>query len=210
MLKDFFTVKYVIYYHCRWWIRSGNDQVDVILFDFSKAFDRVPHQRLLHKLENYGVWEDTLRWIRPFLSFRKQQVFEKESHQLTQIRCTPRHRPRSTFISCVYQWPPRVDIIRHQSFCRWYAPLQAYKEYARLLQQDLHALQQWESRWQMKFHPEKCQVIRICTNKRYQHETTHRLHCHIFQALDSTKYLGVTISDDMQWKTHIESYYSNP
>ena len=75
-------------------------------------------------------------------------------------------------------------------------------EDARLLQQDHVALQQWEIRWQMKFHPEKCQVIRICTNKRYQPETTYKLYGHILQAVDSTKYLGVTISDDIPWRTH--------
>ena len=78
-------------------------------------------------------------------------------------------------------------------------------EDARLLQQDLDALQQWESRWQMKCHPVKCQVTRICTNKRYQRETAYKLHGHILQAVDSAMYLGVIISDDIQWKTHIQS-----
>ena len=53
---------------------SGRDQVDVILLDFSKAFDRVPHQRLLHKLECYRVRGDTIHWIQSFLSYRKQEV----------------------------------------------------------------------------------------------------------------------------------------
>ena len=55
-------------------LRSGKDQVDVVLLDFSKAFDKVPHQRLLHKLNFYGVQGNTLRWIQSFLSYRKQQV----------------------------------------------------------------------------------------------------------------------------------------
>ena len=32
-------------------------QTDLIVFDFSKAFDVVPHQRLLHKLDHYGIRE---------------------------------------------------------------------------------------------------------------------------------------------------------
>ena len=49
-------------------------QVDVILLDFAKAFDKVPHHRLLHKLNYYGVRESTLCWIESLLSQRKQSV----------------------------------------------------------------------------------------------------------------------------------------
>ena len=49
-------------------------QVDVVLLDFAKAFHKVPHQRLLHKLHFYGVRQSTLRWIESFLSKRKQSV----------------------------------------------------------------------------------------------------------------------------------------
>ena len=47
-------------------------QVDVILLDFIKAFDKVPHQRLIDKLHFYGVRESTLRWIESFLSKGKE------------------------------------------------------------------------------------------------------------------------------------------
>ena len=43
------------------------DQVDVILLDFAKSFDKVPHQRLLYKLSFYGIRGDTLKWIEAFL-----------------------------------------------------------------------------------------------------------------------------------------------
>ena len=38
-------------------------QMDCILLDFSKVFDKVPHRRLLHKLKYYGVCRNTLNWI---------------------------------------------------------------------------------------------------------------------------------------------------
>ena len=49
-------------------------QTDAILLDFSKAFDSVPHQRLLLKLDYYGIRGNLLLWIKAFLSNRSQFV----------------------------------------------------------------------------------------------------------------------------------------
>ena len=53
---------------------SSKGQADVILLEFAKAFDKVPYQRLLHKLDYYGVRNSTQRWIESFLSPRQQSV----------------------------------------------------------------------------------------------------------------------------------------
>ena len=55
-------------------LKSGKDQVDVILLDFAKAFDKVPFQRLLLKSSFYGIGDNTLQWISSFLHGRTQQV----------------------------------------------------------------------------------------------------------------------------------------
>ena len=49
-------------------------QTDVVVLDCSKAFDVVPHQRLLHKLDHYGIRGTTLNWIQNFLTNRTQKV----------------------------------------------------------------------------------------------------------------------------------------
>ena len=53
---------------------SEKDQVDVIQLDFPRAFDKVPHQRLIYKLDFYGVRGENLQWVKSFLSARKQRV----------------------------------------------------------------------------------------------------------------------------------------
>jgi len=40
-----------------------NIQIDADVLDFSKAFDKVPHKRLLSKLQLYGIQEDVFEWI---------------------------------------------------------------------------------------------------------------------------------------------------
>ena len=52
--------------------------VDVILLDFAKAFDTVPHRRLLAKLRVYGFDGLILKWIEAFLKDRRQRVVQGE------------------------------------------------------------------------------------------------------------------------------------
>ena len=49
-------------------------QTDVLIMDFSKAFDKVNHNHLLEKLKFYGIHGKTNTWIRDFLSNRRQVV----------------------------------------------------------------------------------------------------------------------------------------
>ena len=49
-------------------------QTDAILLDFQKAFDKVPHHRLLYKLKYYGISPQALNWVHSFLTNRTQQV----------------------------------------------------------------------------------------------------------------------------------------
>ena len=53
---------------------ASGEQVDAVVLDFSKAFDKVPHKRLLKKLETVGVCGRNLSWINSFLSNRTQRV----------------------------------------------------------------------------------------------------------------------------------------
>jgi len=43
---------------------------DVLIMDFAKAFDKVCHSLLAHKLEHYGIKGKTNKWIQAFLSRR--------------------------------------------------------------------------------------------------------------------------------------------
>ncbi|XP_072023338.1 uncharacterized protein [Amphiura filiformis] len=56
----------------------------------------------------------------------------------------------------------------------------------------------------MKFHPQKCQVIRI-TNKKKPIQQPYTIHNHTLEEVDSAKYLGVNISKNLSWNHHINS-----
>ena len=63
---------------------DSDTQADVLVLDFSKAFDTVPHQKLLSKLEAYGIHGPILHWIANFLTQRKMSVVVEgeSSHQV--------------------------------------------------------------------------------------------------------------------------------
>ena len=74
-----------------------------------------------------------------------------------------------------------------------------------LLQNDLASLQDWEDKWQMSFNAKKCQVIRITPKNRPPLPTTYKLHGHTLDTVDASKYLGVTISNNLTWDRHIDN-----
>ena len=53
---------------------DNGEPVDVVYLDFQKAFDKVPHQRLLHQIKVHSVTGNVLAWIEDWLTNRKQRV----------------------------------------------------------------------------------------------------------------------------------------
>ena len=53
------------------WVDDGSS-VDVVYLDFQKAFDKVPHQRLLLKLKAHGIGNDVINWIEKWFTHRRQ------------------------------------------------------------------------------------------------------------------------------------------
>ena len=57
--------------------------MDMAILDFSKAFDKVAHTRLINKLEFYGIRREILRWIISFLGNHTQQVVVSGTQSLS-------------------------------------------------------------------------------------------------------------------------------
>ena len=65
-------------------------------------------------------------------------------------------------------------------------------------------LAEWEFMWQMKFNIDKCFILRV---GRPKHKLVHlyTLHNQNLSETDSAKYLGLTITSDLQWNQHINN-----
>ena len=55
------------------WVDDGSP-VDVIYLDFQKAFDKVPHRRLISKLKSHGMGNSIINWIEQWITYRRQRV----------------------------------------------------------------------------------------------------------------------------------------
>ena len=72
------------------------------------------------------------------------------------------------------------------------------------LQQDLKNLESWENIWLMDFHPAKCFVLRF-TKKHSKTIFDYKLHGQVLESVENTKYLGLNISETLDWQKHIDS-----
>jgi hypothetical protein len=187
---------------------NAGGQVDAILLDFSKAFDKVPHQRLLTKVQNCGVTGSLLCWISDFLSDRTQSVVLEGQHSSP----TPVTSgvPQGTvlgpllFLIYINDMPSCVSSTPRlfADDCLLYRTIHS-KSDSEILQQDLDNLQEWENNWLMEFNADKCEVIRI-TKKRKPILSSYTIHGTVLSEVNTAKYLGVNISSDLSWNKHID------
>ena len=75
---------------------------------------------------------------------------------------------------------------------------------SQVLQSDLESLQRWERTWDMEFNPNKCQVLHITRSKKTV-MSGYFMHNQKLVSVDAAKYLGVSISKDLSWNTHISN-----
>ena len=95
-------------------------QTDLILPDFSKAFDRVNHMKLLHKLHQHGVRGNTLSWIKAFLTGHSQTVvLEGESSSEIPFNSgVPQGSVFGPLLFLLYIRPNREYTLTGLTFCR--------------------------------------------------------------------------------------------
>ena len=126
-------------------------QTDIVILDFSKAFDRVPHQRLLGKLDHLGVRGQTYKWIKAFLDGRTQQVVVEgaKSEEIDVVSGVPQGTVLGPllFLTYINDLPdglnPNTHVRLFADDCILYRVIDTAED-SRLLQEDLNRLAMWE------------------------------------------------------------------
>ena len=140
--------------------------MDAIYLDFQKAFDSVPHARLLQKLQAYGIRGNVLRWIESFLTCRTQQVLvEGVCSRWSSVRSgVPQGSVLGPLLFLLYindipdDLQTCVKIFADDS--KLYGPADTQQS-RQLLQRDLQTLESWSIRWQLPFNVSKCKVLHM-------------------------------------------------
>ena len=147
---------------------DNKTQIDAILLDFAKAFDKVPHKRLLSKLTSYGITGNTHNWITSFLSNRKQRV--SVNGALSDITDVTSGVPQGSVLGPILFLLYINDINENvQSNIRLFADDSIiYRKINsnidhQILQTDLAELEKWSDKWQMQF-----KFIKMCAPSNYK------------------------------------------
>ena len=182
----------------------------MVFFDISKAFDRVWHPGLLHKLEQNGISGDLLLWMSDYLSDRTQSVV------LNSVTSTKKYItagvPQGSVLGPLLFLIYVNDISENLlSLTRLFADDSSLfvsasnlRDIEGLLNHDLILVSSWAQQWLVNFNPNKTEAMLFSFRQTDEFPTL------VFDGVDikfvpNHIHLGLIFSDNMKWNAHIES-----
>ena len=150
------------------WIQSVDDGfgVDIIFLDYKKAFDSVPHRRLLLKLEGYGISGNLLSWITDFLYQRLQRVTVDGTHSkwCRVMSGVPQGSVLGLLLFVIYinDLSENIDcnIKQYADDTKLYAIIKNDNDIVQM-QHDLDITAEWSNAWQLSFSFDKCKHMQV-------------------------------------------------
>ena len=150
------------------WTKSieQGQPVDVAYLDFYKAFDSVPHKRLIQKLHDYGIRGNLLRWIEAFLNDRRQRV--RVNGALSEWTSVTSGVPQGSVLG-----PSLFVVFVNDLPCDLVSGVKLFADDAKVyssvsvgcgqptLQEDLLKLEKWSKNWLLPFNASKCSILHI-------------------------------------------------
>ena len=182
--------------------------IDVIYLDFAKAFDKVPHKRLLRKLEGHGIAGKVLKWISSWLSNRHQRVVLNgcASEWLPVTSGVPQGSVLgpTCFVIFINDLDEILDLVN--GFVYKFADDTKYGRVIRTeedqacMQNNINRLLSWAEAWQMNFNQLKCKIMHIGrSNPEYSyHMGGYAPGGTVLKNIEEEKDIGVLISDTLK------------
>ena len=179
--------------------------VQAVYLDFSKAFDKVPHRRLLKKVEASGICPTITKWIKNWLTGRKQRVVVRgtESRWRPVTSGVPQGSVLGPILFLIYindlEENVSSKVLKFADDTKIYRSMQSHQDQL-MLQQDINTITDWSQKWQMEFNKEKCHLLSI---GRSQNSTPYTMESTVLSFSTAERDLGVVVQQNLDWSQHI-------
>ena len=204
---------------------NESSRVDIIYFDFAKAFDSVSHDLILFKLKNnFRVDGVMLKFIKSYLEGRFQQVViggEKSS-----VMPVKSGVPQGSILgpllfvlfindmfSCVSEG---TNIALYADDTKIWREIKGFSDHY-IIQNDINRLYDWSIRNRMVFHPKKCKALSVTLQRNvldnlpfniFFYKMSENIDIDYVQSWESQADLGVEINSRLNWSAHCKALVS--
>ena len=192
---------------------ENGGQIDAIYTDFEKAFDKVPHKRLISKLKAYKIDSNIIAWIKDFLQGRKHRVRIKSRYSKWGKVSSgiPQGSVLGPLLFLIYI-NDLPDLCEKKSEIYLFADDSKLYKYiiddndCRDLQACIDTLQKWTDMWLLKLNSKKCKVISFGRQNLVNH--TYSI-CEgnkiiSLERVNDISDLGVILDDKLSFNSHIQ------
>jgi hypothetical protein len=185
-------------------------EVDVIFLDFQKAFDKVPHNRLLDKMKYYGFDGPILEWTRAFLKDRRQRVkiHDIKSSWSPVTSGIPQGSVLgpTLFIIYINSLPSTCssETFLFADDAKLFREILSEDDH-RILQADINKMVEWTKSSLLKFNAEKCSTMTITRPRSQTDKRNYHMNGIQLKETDQERDLGVIIDKHLKFEQHIQA-----
>lgn len=191
-------------------ILDDRGQVDIIFLDFRKAFDKIPHPKLLHKLSTILQNDELINWIAAYLINREQVVCIRGTNSTSQSvgSGVPQGSVIGPLLFLLYindmnsGFSPDVFIKHYADDTVIYSKAESNYDQEKL-NEHLGMIGSWCKKWQMVLNPSKTVFMPITRKTKpllFRYVINDEPLCRVSEY----KYLGVYVTDSLNWNRHID------
>ena len=181
-----------------------------VFFDLSKAFDKVPHCQLLSALANAGVSGSLLHWFRSYLFNRFQRVV-LDGH-ISEVHSVSSGAPQGSILgpilfSIYVNSLTKTSISQDSTLLLYADDIILFRPIISscnvdALQSDINIVAEWISDAGLCLNANKSKVV-VFSRKRVRPAVVVTVDSTVIPTVDSICFLGVTVTSDLKWNTHI-------